>query len=169
MKENNDLLLVIDMQEGFRFDNVTNLTSAISRSCEHFTGRVMFACFKNEKGSRFERELGWRNFQSPADQEVLEELRHLEFDCLWHSGLGILNESFQDYYRIEGVEKVFVAGVYLDVSVIKFCMDCFDSDIHCKILSDCVTAQSSINDDRYLASLSRVIGDSNIISSSDLV
>jgi len=162
------LLLITDMQEGFRFPNVEAIIPPIIDACDHFNGGIVFSRFENAKNSHFERELGWTKFQSSEDRGLLRELGHLEFGIFTHTGLSVLTYELLAHLLEHDIHCLTLAGVYLDVSILKCCMDCFDRHISVRVLSDCVTAQDASDDARYLASLARVIGSSNIISSQDL-
>jgi len=167
MQENN-MLLVADMQEGFRFLNVEALIPRVAEVCQNFTGRVVFTRFENTKNSHFERELGWTKFQSEHDREILNEFRSLQFKVFAHHGLSLLTWELLDYLNEHKINCITLAGIYLDVSILKCCMDCFDSQLSVRVLSDCVTAQDPSDNTRYLASLARIIGDSNILRSEEL-
>jgi len=166
--QNNNLLLVADMQEGFRFPNVEAIIPRVSLACQNFKGRIVFTRFENTKDSHFERELGWTKFQSEQDREILSELKDLQFRVFAHQGLSLLTWELLDYLNEHRINCITLAGIYLDVSILKCCMDCFDSQLSVRVLSDCVTAQDPSDDSRYLASLARIIGDRNILRSEQL-
>lgn len=159
------LLLVIDMQEGFRFSNVERIIPNILALCDKFED-IYFSCFINEIGSQFEKELNWKSFQNKSDQEILSELKEIPHKKLYHKTLSVLNEKLLNYIKTNKIDTVHIAGIYLDVSVCKFCMDCFDKEISIKLHSDCCTSQDSNNDTALTESLSRVIGKENIINES---
>ena len=163
------LLIVIDMQEGFRYKNVENLIPNILKLSKKFSGNIIFTYFENLVGSNFEKVLNWKKFQNKEDQKILKELKDIEHEKIHHNSYNILDENLLNFIKDKNIKEVYVAGIYLDVCIVKFVQDCFDNNILVKVISDCVTSQDFKEDTLELKSLGRVIGKQNIIISSEIL
>lgn len=51
-----NLLIIIDMQEGFRYKESEAIVPKLKNIVENFKGVTVFTCFKNNKNSKFEKD-----------------------------------------------------------------------------------------------------------------
>lgn len=160
----NRLLIIVDMQEGFRFDNVLKIVPSIRNLVMSFNGDVVFSCFENEKNSNFERVLNWKSFQNEFDREILKELSDLNFKKFKHSTYSIFSEKLFEFMEENEYDEILFCGVYLDVSIFYGAIDLFDLGIPIKVISDSVTSQDENSNKVFLDSLRRVIGKDNVLN-----
>ncbi|MDA3855421.1 MAG: cysteine hydrolase [Candidatus Woesearchaeota archaeon] len=160
----NRLLIIVDMQEGFRDDNILKLVSSIRNLVMSFNGDVVFSCFENEKDSNFERVLNWKVFQNEYDRELLKELSDLSFKKFKHNTYSVFSEELFEFMEENEYDEILLCGVYTDVSIFYGAIDLFDLGIPVRVVSDCVTAQDGATNGVFLNSLKRVIGKDNVLN-----
>ncbi len=165
-----DVLIVVDMQEGFRFSNVEQIIPKIKLLLSKPKMYVVFTKFVDQKGSMFDKTLGYTKFQKKKNQSVLGELlTYSQNKIITHHGLGIVTQELHEEIKRNRAKTVYLCGVYTDVSISKAAMDFFDKGIKVKIVADAVTSQNSIHNIYFLKSLGRVIGRKNIVKVNDIV
>lgn len=163
-----DLLLVIDMQEGFRSKATESITPNLLELLQVFPGKVVLSLFVNEKGSLFETELSWTDFQAADQQALLPEFQELDFPRFWHSGYTVLTPEITDLIEAERLETIYLAGIFTDVCIVKTAMDVFDFGHRPVVVADCVnTLHGEDVHQATLKSLKFSIGWQNVIPFKD--
>lgn len=160
----NRLLIIVDMQEGFRSDNVLKIVPNIRNLVMSFNGDVVFSCFENEKESNFERVLNWKDFQNEFDRELFQELSDLSFKKFKHTTYSVFSEELFEFMEEKEYDEILFCGVYTDVSIFYGAIDLFDLGIPVRVISDCVTSQNGDLNNVFLESLKKVIGKDNVLS-----
>lgn len=165
-----ELLLVVDMQEGFRSLEMNFIVFSISRLLKSFKGESIFGCYINEKGSFFETKLEWEDFQTEEDQEVVKELEPFVKKKIYHMGYTVLTEELSNYIDEKNVKSIYLCGVYTDVCIIKTAMDLFDKGKNVFVLEDaCTSLHGENNHKQAINSLKHIIGSKNVVSVDDVV
>lgn len=165
-----DLLIVSDMQEGFRSKEAELLIPVIRQLCSDVAVTKVFTRFCNRKGSRFERQLNWRRFQNTADRLLLRELRYIQHKSVMHNGYTLLNKPLQKLISTYANPKVFLAGIYTDVCITKTAMDLFDHNIEAYVIADaCNSLHGKEIHAAALVSLRHILGKDHVISSDQLI
>ena len=160
-----NLLVIIDMQEGFRSPEAEGIILRVKRVAESFSGDVVFSCFKNEEGSKFERDLKWKTFQAEGDREVLEELRGIKAKKFWHAGYTVLDSALLQFIKKGKYKSIYFCGIYTDVCVIKATMDAFDNELNSRVVGNCCASLHGImNHTKCLESIQHIIGRNNVIN-----
>ncbi len=164
-----NILIVVDMQEGFRYNNVERIIPKIKMLLGKAKTAAVFTKFVDKKGSEFDIVLHWSKFVRKKDQELLREFaRFSDLKTITHNGLNILTKNMLKEIKRRRANTVYLCGVYSDVSIGKAAMDLFDKKIDVKIVSDATTSQNAAYNKYVLASLRRVIGKKNIVKSADV-
>lgn len=163
------LLIVVDMQEGFRYPAPVAMMSHMERLVREFKGPIIFFCFHHRPGSMFERELNWKRFQDKESQEIFYELKPYAKTKMKHEGYTVVTPALLKYIQKNKIDKVIIAGIYSDVSITKATMDFFDRGISCAVVSDCCAAQNNVSNEEIMGSIGRQIGRHNVIRAADLL
>lgn len=167
--ENDSCVLIIDMQEGFRSLQSELITSEIINLIDRFKVDYNFLLFKNENNSLFEKQLGWTKFQTDLDQELMKEFKEFDFPKFWHSSYTIFTEEIKNVIKDSNYKKIYLAGVYTDVSIIKAAMDGFDLGLEMFVFEDATNSlHGQNNHESALDSLKHIIGASHVIKSTDV-
>ncbi|MCK4884226.1 MAG: cysteine hydrolase [Candidatus Diapherotrites archaeon] len=173
----NKLLLIIDMQEGFRSVESKSILPNILKLIEHFNSqknnKIVFSKFNNSLNSRFETQLNWTKFQSTNDTQQMTELKtaatKIDSFQIIHTGYTVLNSELKQFLKINDINQVYLCGVYTDVCIAKTAMDLFDENIESFVIKNaCNSLHGKINHDSTIDSLKHIIGKAHIISTNDL-
>lgn len=160
-----DLLIIIDPQDGFRYVESEKIIPKIQDLLVNWTGKISFSLFNNSKNSNFEKWLAWTKFQTQMDREVWNEIDDFESARFWHNSYSVITPEVLDFIRINKIERVFLAGIYTDVCVIKASMDLFDLNIEPFVIENCCCSlHSKTQHEAAIISLQHIIGKDRILS-----
>ncbi|MEK7202924.1 MAG: cysteine hydrolase [Patescibacteria group bacterium] len=164
-----NLLLIIDMQEGFRCAKSEAILPNLLKLKESFRGKMIFSKFINEKGSLFEKQLQWVKFQNKEDKKLFSELQASNNVELNHNAYTILNDKLLKFIRKNKITKVYLCGIYTDVCIIKAAMDLFDKNIETLIIKDaCNSLHGKRNHNLAIDSLKHILGKQQILLTNDV-
>lgn len=160
-------LLVIDMQEGFRLPRSEEIILPIQNFLNSFSGEVVFTQFFDTPKSLFETQLHWPIFQDKQKQEILVELRENAQNIFRHSTYNPITEELKDFLKEKGVTRIYLCGVYTDVSVFISATTLFDLGFDVYVLKEaCASLHPEERRDIHqssLESLSYVLGSDHLI------
>lgn len=164
------LLIIIDMQQGFRSEESERLLENIKALIRRFGEKnAVFACFRNAEGSAFGRKLGWKGLQNAEDTNIIKELDSKDIRKVWHSGYTVLNTDMKNLLKERGIDRIFICGVYTDVCVIKAAMDFFDAGFDVFVIEDvCASLHKKSNHDSAIESMKHIIGKENVIRAENI-
>ncbi|MDP2666007.1 MAG: isochorismatase family cysteine hydrolase [Candidatus Diapherotrites archaeon] len=163
-----EVLLVIDMQEGFRYLDSERILERVGKILQKISPNYYFSRFKDKKNSTIEKHTLWKKFQDQKAWPIMSEIRHFSnknntFD---HYTYTVLTPYLKKAFTKRHVKTVYLAGIYTDVCVIKTAMDLIDEGIQVKIIQDaCASLHGEINHKQAIDSLKHIIGRDNVIKS----
>jgi nicotinamidase-related amidase len=164
------LLLVIDMQEGFRTRESEKILPVIKKLINEFAGKIVFSKFENKKGSLFETQLNWTKFQNKFDKKILTELKYSNSSKITHNTYTIYNKKLKRFVLKNKINKIYLCGVYTDVCIIKTVMDLFDNGFIVYVIANaCNSLHGTKNHEYALDSLKHIIGGHHVINSKKLI
>jgi nicotinamidase-related amidase len=165
----NNLLLIIDLQEGFRHKESEAIIPKILKLKKCFAGKIVFTKFINKSGSLFEKQLDWQKFKTNKDQQLFAELRSKDNLELEHSSYTVLNDKLKKFIAKNKITTVYLCGIYTDVCVIKTAMDLFDFNIKTFVIKDAtISLHGKNNHLSALNSLQHILGKQQIISTNKI-
>jgi nicotinamidase-related amidase len=163
------LLIVIDLQKGWRHKTATE--PAMMRTielCKQFKGDVVHCRFRNDPNSLFHTQLEWYRFVDPDDTDEIPEIKALHLPTYWRTTYSCLNDEFLPV--VKRYERVYIAGVFTDISVFTTAMGIFDLNIPVRVVADCVaTLHGQSVHESALRSLEFGIDESCIVSAADAI
>ncbi|GEM_PF-6581608 len=166
-------LLVIDMQEGFRFPETELILPNLLNVVNKFDGQILFSQFVDEPNSMFERRLSWTTFQDINKQKLLREIESKVKNIFSHKTYNPITKQLLDYISENNIKTVYLSGIYTDVSVLVSAMLLFDNNTEVYVLEDCCNSvhKSQTNNIHISAieSLSHIIGKTHIVNSSQVI
>ncbi|MCB9809545.1 cysteine hydrolase [Candidatus Peribacteria bacterium] len=133
----NDLCIVIDMQQGFRYPEATAILPQVQQLVERFPGQVVLSLFRNEPGSFFETRLRWKKMQREEERALMPELDRALLPRFWHSGYTVLTPELVQYIEAYAPDRVYIAGIYTDVCVLHTALSAADHGWHTLVVRDC--------------------------------
>ena len=162
------LLLVIDLQKGWRHKTATE--AAMLRTvelCKRFKGDIIHCCFKNDPSSLFHTQLNWRRFTGPADTDQIPEIAVLNLPLYWQSTYSRVNDEMLPIMKMHS--HIYLAGVFTDISIFVTALDIFDQNIPVSVVTDCVaTLHGQVVHEMALRSLDFSIGSPNLVEAADI-
>lgn len=170
LPSSNDLLVISDMQEWFRYPNVLALVEGILSFQTSFPGNTAYTTFIDTPGSVFENNLHRTKFQAVGMQKLLTEIQPSEWgDIFEHTGYSLLTDEFLEFYDLYDIERVRLCGVYLDVTILYTAFQLREKGIPFCIVEDLVTTQDVSHTPVFLESMKRVFGDLIVVNSTELM
>jgi len=164
------LLLIVDMQEGFRNKYSEAIVPKILSLSKKFNGGKVFMKFVNQKGSPFDKLLGWKQFCKKHEQDLFIEFNAHNTIQLEHNTYTILNRKLKNLIKKLNISCIYLCGIYSDVCIMKAAMDIFDYRIKTYVIRDACT---SLHGKQFhitaMRSLSHILGKHQIISTLDLL
>src|SRR6478609_5247723 len=105
------LLLIIDLQQGWRHETATEqaMLNTVALAKE-FTGDVVHCCFRNNEDSLFYTELAWSRFFTPEDTDEIAEIKQLNLPIYWRSTYSCVNDETTPL--IKQYDRVYICGVF---------------------------------------------------------
>lgn len=165
----NNLLLIIDMQEGFRKQESESIVPNLLKLKKSFNGKVVFSKFVDHKNSLFEKQLNWSVFQDKNNQKLFSELKEPDSVEIQHHTYTVLNDTLKEFIQLNSISKVYLVGIYTDVCIIKTAMDLFDEHITTFVIADaCHSLHGEKNHDLAITSLKHILGAKQIILTEDI-
>ncbi|HWT55449.1 MAG TPA: isochorismatase family protein [Candidatus Microsaccharimonas sp.] len=160
--EKQPLLLIIDLQKGWRHETATEEAMLNTvKLAQKFNGDIIHCRFINDESSLFYTSLRWDRFFTADDTAEIPEIEALRLPTYWRSTYSCVNEETLPLFR--AARKVYICGVFTDVSVTATAMGIFDVNVPVSVVSDCVASlhgeQSHIAE---LRSLESIIGAINL-------
>lgn len=157
------------MQEGFRCQESESILPNFLKLKQSFNGKIVFSKFFNYKNSLFEKQLSWTKFQNETDQKLFSELQSENCLEIMHNTYTVLNDELREFIKNNKITKVYLAGIYTDVCIIKTAMDLFDNEIETFVIEDaCNSLHGKNNHDLAINSLKHILGKKQIISTKDI-
>lgn len=162
------LLIVIDLQEGWRHTTTEPAMLRAVELCKAFQGDIIHCCFRNDPDSLFHTQLGWQRFTGPPDTDQIAEVIPLNLPIYWRSAYSRIDE--QTLPIIRAADEVFIAGVFTDVSVAATAMGIFDLGVPVSVVKDCVASLHGEHvHEAALHSLDFALGRRHLIDSKELI
>ncbi|MCH7568519.1 MAG: cysteine hydrolase [Nanoarchaeota archaeon] len=164
-----NLLLIIDMQEGFRHAKSEIILPNLLKLKNSFKGKIVFSKFVNNKNSLFEKQLNWTKFQNDEDKKLFSELQTSNNIELEHDAYTVFNEGLKEFTSKNKITKVYLCGIYTDVCIIKTAMDLFDNNIETFVIEDaCNSLHGKKNHDSAIDSLKHILGKKQVLLTDDV-
>lgn len=169
IKNIENLLLIIDMQEGFRYAESEAILPNLLKLRKSFKGKIVFSKFANDRGLLFGKQLNWKKFQREKDKKLFSELQALNDIEFEHNGYTVLNEDLIKFIKDNNITKVYLCGIYTDVCIIKTAMDLFDKKIKTFVIEDaCNSLHGKDIHDSAIESLRHILSRKQILLTDDV-
>lgn len=153
---NQDVLVLTDMQNGFRNGFTEPLFMALPQFLgEYQFSKVLATKFVNYPESKFFKELGYTHLSTKESQELIPGIRPFLSAVYLKDSYGCVDTGFLGQVRLlnEGVmpNHVLLAGIDTEGSVLAMATGLFDAGIKPIVLADYVA--SSQGTDTHLSAL----------------
>jgi nicotinamidase-related amidase len=164
-----DLLLIIDLQKGWRHTFATEKVMLKTvKLAQHFKGDVLHCCFKNDPKSLFFKQLNWSRFSEPGDTDQIPEIAQLNLPICWRTTYNCVNGETLPIFK--KYRHIYIAGVFTDISVHATALALFDHGIQVSVVKDAIGTLHGDDVHRiYLKSMEHAIGRQHLIDSKSLL
>lgn len=162
------LLLVIDMQKGWRHPTATEEVMMDTVDlCKTFDGDVIHCRFRNDPESLFYKQLKWYRFTNSPDIDEIPEIAELKLPNHWRSAYSCVTEELLP--MLKAYDHIYIAGVFTDISVAATAMHLFDLGITVSVVADCVgTLHGEDAHELSLRSIGEAIGKRQLVTADSL-
>lgn len=133
-------LVVIDVQSYFMKRSPAELPGKIANHIRKSAyDLIVFTIFQNQKGSNWERSLGWTICRDESDLELAKELRKFTSEdntFIKHSYSAFKGGGFETYLKEHDIEKLEICGIDIEACVLATAYEAFDKGYEVKVLFD---------------------------------
>ncbi|WP_150468391.1 isochorismatase family protein [Francisella sp. SYW-9] len=163
------LLILIDVQNGFDCTEARDLIKKFNK-CSFSFDDVCFAMFENRKNSLFETQLKWLDFQNEEDKKLIDGIEvpeNAHFSN--HHNYTVYNDELKNIIKKLKPTKIYLAGLFSDVCLLKTSMDMFDDGIVPYIVRDLSgSPHGNAANDVALATMEEALGEGQVILAKDI-
>lgn len=168
-----DLLLVIDMQNGFVNEKCQHIIPNVIRLIEAFEKlgkQIAFTRFVNRTGSAYERFINWLRLKEAPEINIISALqRHaaLVFDKAYYTPF---TPAFEQFLKNNRIARIFICGIATESCVLKAAMDSFEQGYEPIVVRDAVYSHAGAEAHHAgLLVISRNIGKGQLKETGELI
>lgn len=167
-KKADGLLIVVDMQQGFSSLSTDLILNDIKRiipmySYTFFTKLILTQDSKLATQPRLEKLL------DPDEQEFMKNMIPDQVKIIEHKNFSIINNEILEFIKEKKINKVYLAGVSTETTILKAVFDLLDHEIDVFVVKNCI---NSINGQEMhldaLRLIRNIISDNKFINSDQL-
>lgn len=144
-----EVLIVIDVQNGFVTDNSRHVVPVIRELVAHWqaSGRdTVFTRYFNYPGSPYERLIGWSELMGPPATDIVHELQPYAEKAIAvvdkHSYSLLADAGGAHLVAKHGWTDLFVCGIDTESCVLKTVVDAFEQDMIPWLIEDASASHS---------------------------
>lgn len=160
-----ELLLVVDVQNGFVSEDTRSVVLKIKRLIE--SGRFKnfaFTQFLNADGSPYEQYLHWFRLKSVEEQSIADELLSHAKTVFRKTIYSAMTDEFEEYLRDNDYKTIYIAGIDTDCCVLASSISIFEMGLRPIVLAEYCASNGGIASHKAgLLALERLIGTEQII------
>ncbi|MEH2327340.1 MAG: isochorismatase family cysteine hydrolase [Nostoc sp.] len=162
-----EILLAIDMQNGFMSEKCRHIIPTVIKLIEHFLAAgklVEFTRFINTADSNYVKLINWSRLMHEPETSIIDELQpyinNNIFDKPYYSAF---TENFSSFIYLNKISKIYLCGVETDSCIFKIAIDSFERGIEPVIIEDaCFSDGGQQAHDAGIFLLKRNIGKNQI-------
>ena len=168
----NTALAVIDVQKGFINDRSRSVVPRVIEAVRFFQSQnwpVFLTRFVNQKGSGFERWIGWQRLQTSPEIDLCDEVADLQLPVFEKYGYSSFTKDVRDWIAEKSITRLVCCGIATESCVLKTAVDAFEANIEPVVISTACASHGGIDaHEAGLLVLSRFIGQGQLIELADL-
>ncbi|MGB0384711.1 MAG: isochorismatase family cysteine hydrolase [Ardenticatenaceae bacterium] len=157
-----NLLLVVDMQNGFVNNKTKHIVSGIETLIDYFAKQqlpVAFTRFINRPEGPHVKWIGWSRFMAEPEINLIDNFRHTSEHVFDKKGYTAFTEEFEGFLRDRSINKIFLCGIATDGCILKTAVDSFERNIKPVVVKDaCASHAGDEVHNAGLLLISRFIG-----------
>lgn len=160
-----NILLIVDMQEGFINEYTQNTKNNINKLLSTVTfDTIISSKFVNTKDSPCVIIANWCDMFEKPDTNLIPKVAIYSDEVIVKDVYSMVTRQLLHHIKNHGYDNVFVVGVNTDCCVLKTVLDLFEYNIRPIILADyCGSTMGYKIHDNSIEILGALIGEHNII------
>ncbi|MEH2044874.1 isochorismatase family cysteine hydrolase [Nostoc sp.] len=135
-----EILLVVDMQNGFMSEKCRHIIPTVIKLIEQFLAAgklVKFTRFINTADSNYVKLIHWSRLMQESETSIIDELQpyinNNIFDKPYYSAF---TQNFSNFIFLNKISKIYLCGVETDSCILKTAIDSFERGIEPVIIED---------------------------------
>ncbi len=168
-----EILLVVDMQNGFMPEKCRHIIPNVIKLIERFleAGKIVgFTKFINTADSNYVKLIHWSSLIHEPETSIIDELQPYIYNIFDKPYYSAFTESFSSFILINQISKIYLCGVETDSCIFKTAIDSFERGIEPVIIEDaCFSAGGQQAHDAGIFLLKRNIGKNQIQMSDEVI
>ncbi|MDZ8221743.1 isochorismatase family cysteine hydrolase [Nostoc sp. ChiVER01] len=169
----NEILLIIDMQNGFMSEKCRHIIPNVIKLIERFlmAGKVVeFTKFINTADSNYVKLIQWSRLIHEPETSIIDELQPYINNVYQKYYYSAFTEKFSTFIFLNKINKIYLCGVETDSCILKTAIDSFERGIEPVIIEDaCFSDGGQQAHDAGIFLLKRNIGKNQIIMTDEIL
>ena len=135
----NDLLLVVDMQNGFINDKSKVVIPFVKETIDYFKQKnklIVFTRFINHLDSEYMRWINFTRLSSEPEINIIDELKDYPEVIFDKTHYTPYITEFIKYLKDNAITRIFICGVATDSCVMKSAIDSFEAGFYPVVIKD---------------------------------
>ena len=158
-----NLLLIVDMQNGFVTEKVQHIVPNIKKLITSFKQKgdsIAFTRFINYRDSSWEKWIKWSRLMEEPEISIIDELSGYADNVFDKVGLySAFTKEFESFIEANKIETIYICGVATDGCVLKSAVDSFEKKIEPVVIEDaCYSHAGKEVHEAGLLLISRFVG-----------
>jgi nicotinamidase-related amidase len=168
----NELLLIVDVQEGFvKNDETAAVLPVLNRLIDKFGhDNTVASRFINPPGGAWERLMDWHRMKEEPDTRLHPELKAEGLKVFEKRTYSAWNAELQRLCQERRIQNVYIGGIDTDQCVLATAIDIFSAGLRPVIVADACASSADVSfHDAALKLLERLIGADQLVTSEKLL
>jgi nicotinamidase-related amidase len=169
----NQLLLVVDMQNGFINAQTEHIVEPVKVLVQKWQsqmrGPVIYSRFINLDNSPWEKLMGWHRLKKEPDPALHPALPTNEAEIFKKGTYSAWSKEVQQICDGSGIREIMLCGVDTDQCVLETAIDIFEANLRPVVLADlCASSAGRRFHEAGLLILKRLVGEKQVIKRDEL-
>ena len=171
------LLLVVDLQNGFINDSTKHVVSGVETLISHFSAKkipIALTRFINSPGSPYVKWVQWSLLMEEPEINLVDNIRDSVCDIsakvFDKPGYTAFTEEFEAFLHNHAIDKIILCGISTEACVLKTAVDAFERNIEPVVVQDaCASTDGDEIHDAGILLISKFIGRGQMITIQDVI
>lgn len=168
-----ELLLVVDLQNGFINDCTKHVISGIETLIEHFSEKkipIAFTRFINSPGSPYVKWVEWSLLMAEPEINLVDNVCDISAKVFDKPGYTAFTEEFETFLHNHEIDKIILCGISTEACVLKTAVDAFERNVEPVVVQDaCASTGGDEIHDAGILLISKFIGTGQMTTIQDVI
>lgn len=167
------LLLIIDMQNGFVNQETKPIIPGIESLIAHFAQRqvpIAFTRFINSPASPHVKWIGWSRLMAEPEINLVDTFCEPSATIFDKPGYTAFTDEFERFLQAQAIDRLILCGIATDGCILKTAVDAFERHIEPVVVQDaCASHAGREVHNAGLLLISRFIGKRQITTIEEII